>query len=173
MDLRPLDQPAVSGIAEASQIFFRDPHVLPKLLSYEEWQEVTGGKPIAVWSQSISGVKAINPLVAFYDIHGRERCYSFILSRTPHETREVYNLIKIIWSILSIISSILMCAFIDVCFYLFIYCLDPAGSAWDAVQLGGVPAFPHALHTSVPHGIYLSHSVSCCLEICRDQVSIL
>jgi hypothetical protein len=31
------------------------------------------GKPIAVWSQSISDVSAINPLVAFYDIHGRKR----------------------------------------------------------------------------------------------------
>jgi hypothetical protein len=35
--------------------------------------DVIGGKPIAVWSQSISGVNAINPLVAFYDIHGRKR----------------------------------------------------------------------------------------------------
>jgi hypothetical protein len=33
---------------------------------------VTGGKPIAIWSQSISGVSAINPLVGFYDIHGRK-----------------------------------------------------------------------------------------------------
>jgi hypothetical protein len=32
--------------------------------------DATGGKPIAVLSQSISGVSAINPLVAFYDIHG-------------------------------------------------------------------------------------------------------
>jgi hypothetical protein len=32
--------------------------------------DVTDGKPIAVWSQSTSGVSAINPLVAFYDIHG-------------------------------------------------------------------------------------------------------
>jgi hypothetical protein len=32
--------------------------------------DVTGGKPIAVLLQSISGVSAINPLVAFYDIHG-------------------------------------------------------------------------------------------------------
>jgi hypothetical protein len=31
---------------------------------------VTGGKPIAVLLQSISGLNAINPLVAFYDIHG-------------------------------------------------------------------------------------------------------
>jgi hypothetical protein len=31
--------------------------------------DVTGGDPIAVLLQSISGVSAINPLVAFYDIH--------------------------------------------------------------------------------------------------------
>jgi hypothetical protein len=38
-------------------------------------------------SQSISGVNAINPTVAFYDVHGRKReVHSFILSRTPHET---------------------------------------------------------------------------------------
>jgi hypothetical protein len=49
--------------------------------------DVTGGKPIAVLLQSISGVSAINALVAFYDIHGGKReCYSFILSRTPHGT---------------------------------------------------------------------------------------
>jgi hypothetical protein len=30
------------------------------------------GKPIAVQSQSILRVSAINPLVAFYDIHGRK-----------------------------------------------------------------------------------------------------
>jgi hypothetical protein len=35
--------------------------------------DVTGGKPIAVFLQSISGVSAINPLVAFYDIHGGKR----------------------------------------------------------------------------------------------------
>jgi hypothetical protein len=34
--------------------------------------DVTGGKPIAVSLQSISGVN-INPLVAFYDIHGGKR----------------------------------------------------------------------------------------------------
>jgi hypothetical protein len=33
--------------------------------------DVIGGKPIAVLLQSISDVRAINPLVAFYDIHGR------------------------------------------------------------------------------------------------------
>jgi hypothetical protein len=35
--------------------------------------DVTGDKPIAVLLQSISGVSAINPLVAFCDIHGGMR----------------------------------------------------------------------------------------------------
>jgi hypothetical protein len=35
--------------------------------------DVTGGKPITVLLQSISGVSAINPLVAFFDIHGGKR----------------------------------------------------------------------------------------------------
>jgi hypothetical protein len=35
--------------------------------------DVRGGKPIAVLLQSVSGVSAINPLVAFYDIHGGKR----------------------------------------------------------------------------------------------------
>jgi hypothetical protein len=48
--------------------------------------DVTGGKPIAVLLQSISGVSAIDPLVAFTtSMEERERRYSFILSRTPHE----------------------------------------------------------------------------------------
>jgi hypothetical protein len=34
---------------------------------------VTGGKPIAVLLQPISGVSAINPLITFYDIHGGKR----------------------------------------------------------------------------------------------------
>jgi hypothetical protein len=36
------------GVTEASQIFLRDTHVLPKLLSSEEYYIVTGGKAIAV-----------------------------------------------------------------------------------------------------------------------------
>jgi hypothetical protein len=35
--------------------------------------DVNGSKPIAVLLQSISGVSAINPLVAVYDIHGGKR----------------------------------------------------------------------------------------------------
>jgi hypothetical protein len=35
--------------------------------------KMTGGMPIAILLQSISAVSAINPLVAFYDIHGGKR----------------------------------------------------------------------------------------------------
>jgi hypothetical protein len=35
-------------------------------LAMRNTADVTGGKPIAARSQSISGVSAINPLVAFY-----------------------------------------------------------------------------------------------------------
>jgi hypothetical protein len=58
--------------------------------------DVAGGKPIAVLLQSISDVSAINPLVAFYDIHGGKRSYSLILSRTPNET--ALNLLVISFS---------------------------------------------------------------------------
>jgi hypothetical protein len=55
---------------------------------------VTGGKPIAVLLQSISGVSAINPLVAFYDIYGGKREALFFYF-VPDTTREVnLNLIE-------------------------------------------------------------------------------
>jgi hypothetical protein len=52
----------------------------------------TGGKPIAVLLQSISGVSAINPLVAFYDIHGGKRDVLFF-NFVPDATQDTnYNL---------------------------------------------------------------------------------
>jgi hypothetical protein len=66
----------------------RDTHVLPNLVSYEEHADMTGGKPIAVLSQSISGVSAINPLVAFYDIHGRKGRGALLLFCPGHNTRQ-------------------------------------------------------------------------------------
>jgi hypothetical protein len=52
--------------------------------------DVTGGKPITVLLQSLSGVSAINPLVAFYDIHGGKReVLFFYFARTPHETENI------------------------------------------------------------------------------------
>jgi hypothetical protein len=53
--------------------------------------DVTGGKPIAVLLQSISGVSAINPLVAFYDIHGGKREVLFFYF-VPDTTRDYYSL---------------------------------------------------------------------------------
>jgi hypothetical protein len=49
---------------------------------------MTGGKPIAVLLQSISGVSAINSLVAFYDIHGGKRDVLFFYF-VPDTTRDL------------------------------------------------------------------------------------
>jgi hypothetical protein len=49
---------------------------------------LTGGTPIAVWSQSISRVNAINHL-AFYDIHGRKREVLFF-HFVPDTTRDLH-----------------------------------------------------------------------------------
>jgi hypothetical protein len=49
--------------------------------------DVTGGKPISALLQSISGESAINPLVAFYDIHGgkREVLFFYFVSDTTRD----------------------------------------------------------------------------------------
>jgi hypothetical protein len=49
---------------------------------------VIGGKPVAVLLQSISDVSAINPLVAFYDIHGgkREVLFFYFVPDTTRDT---------------------------------------------------------------------------------------
>jgi hypothetical protein len=54
------------------------------------------GKPIAILLQSISGVSAINPLVAFYDIHGRKRevLFYYFVPDTTRDPDSLY-LIKI------------------------------------------------------------------------------
>jgi hypothetical protein len=52
---------------------------------------VTGGMPIAVCSQSISGVNAINSLVAFYDIHEKERGAILLFCPGHHTRRELHN----------------------------------------------------------------------------------
>jgi hypothetical protein len=49
--------------------------------------DVTGGKPIFVLLQPISGVSAINPLVAFYDIHGGKRKVPFLYN-VPDTTQD-------------------------------------------------------------------------------------
>jgi hypothetical protein len=55
--------------------------------------DVTGGKLIVVWSQFISGVSAINPLDAFYDIHWRKRevLFFYFVSDTTRDLHETCN----------------------------------------------------------------------------------
>jgi hypothetical protein len=56
--------------------------------------DVTGGKPLAVFLQSISDVNAINPLVAFYDIHGGKRevlFFYFVPDTIRDEKSEKFN----------------------------------------------------------------------------------
>jgi hypothetical protein len=79
-------------IHTASQIFRRDAHVLPKL-DMRNTADVTGDKSIAVWSQSISGENADNPLVAFYDIHGRKRevLYFYFVPETTRDCFLYFN----------------------------------------------------------------------------------
>jgi hypothetical protein len=54
---------------------------------------VTGGKPIAVFLESISDVSDINPLVAFYDIHGRKRevLFFYCVPDTTRDRKHIYN----------------------------------------------------------------------------------
>jgi hypothetical protein len=51
--------------------------------------DMTGGKPIAVRSQSISVLNAINPLVAFYDMNGRKRKVLFFYF-VPDNSRDIF-----------------------------------------------------------------------------------
>jgi hypothetical protein len=48
------------------------PTFYQKDLAMRNTSDVTGRKPIAASSQSISDMGAVGPLVAFYDIHGRK-----------------------------------------------------------------------------------------------------
>jgi hypothetical protein len=55
--------------------------------------DVTGGKPIAVWSQSISGVNVIIPLVDLYDIHVKKWAVQFFYF-VPDTTRGEMSVIN-------------------------------------------------------------------------------
>jgi hypothetical protein len=56
-----------------------------KIVSYEE--HCRRDRPITILLQSISGVSAINSLVAFYDIHGGKR-EVFFFYFVPDTTRD-------------------------------------------------------------------------------------
>jgi hypothetical protein len=70
---------SLEGVAKASQIFLRDAHVLQKLFSY-------GSEAF----DRLSQVFAINPLIAFCDIHERKREVLFFF--VPDTTRDFINI---------------------------------------------------------------------------------
>jgi hypothetical protein len=74
--------------------FSETPTLYQNYLAMSNTSDGTGGKPIAVWSQSISGANAINPLVAFYNIHGRKRevIFFYIVPDTPRDYIIAYNM---------------------------------------------------------------------------------
>jgi hypothetical protein len=63
------------------------PTFFQNYLAMRNTADVTGGNSIAVRLQSISGLIAVNPFVAFYDIHGRKREVLFIYF-VPDTTRD-------------------------------------------------------------------------------------
>jgi hypothetical protein len=63
------------------------PTLYQNYLAMSKTADVICGKLITVWLQSISGVSAINPLVAFYDIHGGKREVLFFYF-VPDTTRD-------------------------------------------------------------------------------------
>jgi hypothetical protein len=71
-------------------------------LAMRNTADVTGGKPIAVLLQSISGVSAINPLVVLYDIHGGKRKV-LLFYFVPDTTRDYYeNYLWDLWVVKSL-----------------------------------------------------------------------
>jgi hypothetical protein len=81
------------GLVETTQIII--PRSYQNDFAIRNTTDTTGGNPIAWRSQCISCVSAVNPLVAFYVIHGRKgalRLFCFV----PYSTRDhtsVHNLI--------------------------------------------------------------------------------
>jgi hypothetical protein len=67
----------------------------------------TGGKPIAVLLQSISGVSAINPLVAFYDIHGgkTEELFFYFVPDTTRDNMDKLKILIVISSLFRFLSD--------------------------------------------------------------------
>jgi hypothetical protein len=80
------------GAAEESQTLLRDTPALTKLV--RNTADVTGGKPIAFLSQSISNVSVMNPLVAFYHIHGRkeEVLFFYFVPNTTWQIKLLFSL---------------------------------------------------------------------------------
>jgi hypothetical protein len=73
-----------------SRLIPEAPTFYENYLAMRNTADVSGGSPVTVWSQFISGVCAINPLVAFYDIHERIRevLLFYFVSDTTRDYRQ-------------------------------------------------------------------------------------
>jgi hypothetical protein len=69
------------------------PTAYQNYLAVRNTADSTGGKLIAVLLQSILGVSAIYPLVAFYDIHGGKREVLFFCSGTDNTRSQIILLL--------------------------------------------------------------------------------
>jgi hypothetical protein len=78
-------------VAEAPQIFLRDAHVLSNLLTYEEIASVTGGKPIAMWSQFISDISS-SETPTFYQKNLAQRANYLLINKFVTNFNIVYQL---------------------------------------------------------------------------------
>jgi hypothetical protein len=80
------------GIAEVFQIFLRDTHVLTELVSYEE--HCRRDRWLA--HRHLIAVYLINPLVAFYDIHGgkREVIFFYFVPNTTRDNNNIWVYVK-------------------------------------------------------------------------------
>jgi hypothetical protein len=78
-----------SGSRGNLRYYSESPTFYQNYLAMSNTADVTGGKPIDVWSQSISGVNAINPLVALRHPWKKERG-AILLFCPGHHTRRMY-----------------------------------------------------------------------------------
>jgi hypothetical protein len=78
------------GVAENLRYSSETPTFYQNYLTMRNTVDVASGNPIAVCSQSISGRDTVNPLVAFYNIHGRNREVLFFFS-VPDTTRHTLH----------------------------------------------------------------------------------
>jgi hypothetical protein len=68
-------------------------------------EDVTCGKPIADWSQSISSVNAVNPSATYYDINSHlitikkvenyKMSHTFLFIDTSHDKSRDFNLVSL------------------------------------------------------------------------------
>jgi hypothetical protein len=78
-------------ISDSETHFTQNELAISNTADVREGSQINGDTSEVDWSQSISHVSVVNPLVAFYDIHGRKRGVLFFCS-VPETIRNYYYL---------------------------------------------------------------------------------